>query len=74
MPPNVPKEDRKKKEIINSVTQVVPQVCGYGFHCLLAELQNKSRKTPEIRSSLFPQLKYSGVHNQDVSTFMVCHE
>jgi hypothetical protein len=47
--------------------------CGYGFHCLLAELQNKSRKTPEIRSSLFPQLKYSGMHNQDVSTFMVCH-
>lgn len=47
--------------------------CGYGFHCLLAELENKSRKTPEIRSSLFPQLKYSGMHNQDVSTYMVCH-
>jgi hypothetical protein len=39
---------------------------------LIAELQNKSRKTPEIRSSSFPQLKYGGMHNQDASTFMVC--
>jgi hypothetical protein len=31
MPPNVPKEDRKKKEIINSVTQVVPQVVALDF-------------------------------------------
>jgi hypothetical protein len=31
MPPNAPKEDRKKKEIINSVTQVVPQVVAMDF-------------------------------------------
>jgi hypothetical protein len=71
MPPNVTKEDRKKKEIINSVTQVVPQLWLW-ISLLIAELQNKSRKTPEIRSSLFPQLKYGGMHNQDASTFMVC--
>jgi len=71
MPPNVSKEDRKKKEIINSVIQLYLKLWLW-ISLLIAELQNKSRKPPEIRSSLFPQLKYSGMHNQDVSTFMVC--
>jgi hypothetical protein len=39
MPPNVTKEDKKKKEIINSVTQVVPQVVAMDFtaYCRASE-------------------------------------